>query len=81
MKFQGFIGPSYNLTTVDIDAQRCINMYPQMVESGLGKEGQVASLVSTPGLQLLANLGTDPNRGIYTASNGTLVRCELKHSI
>lgn len=72
MKFQGFIGPSYNLTTVDIDAQRCINMYPQMVESGLGKEGQVASLVSTPGLQLLANLGTDPNRGIYTASNGTL---------
>lgn len=72
MKFQGFIGPSYNLTTVDIDAQRCINMYPQMVESGLGKEGQVASLVSTPGLSLLATVGNGPIRGMYTSSAGVL---------
>jgi hypothetical protein len=70
MKFQGFIGPSYKLNTVDVDAQRCINLYPQITESGKGKEGEVASLVSTPGLTLLTTLGSGPIRGQYTASNG-----------
>ena len=72
MKFKGFIGSSYNLNTIDVDSQRCINLYPEVTESGLGKEGEVATLVSTPGLSLLATLSTGPIRGIYTGSNGVL---------
>lgn len=37
---------------------------------GTGKEKEVASLVATPGLNLLASIGTGPIRGVYTASNG-----------
>ncbi len=70
MRFPGFIGPSYKLNSVNVDCQRCINMYPEMNESGRGKEQEVASLVSTPGLRLLNEIGDGPIRGDYTASNG-----------
>lgn len=72
MKFQGFIGPSYVLNTVDVDLQRSINLFPELTESGFGKEGEVASLVATPGKELKVTLGSGPIRGVYTATNGTL---------
>lgn len=72
MKFQGFIGPSYKLNTVDIDCQRCINLYPEKTESGLGKEGEIASLVSTPALLTKVTLGDGPIRGTYRTSTGVL---------
>jgi hypothetical protein len=62
MKFQGFIGPSYTLRTVNVDAQRCVNMYPEMVESGVGKSGDIAYLASTPGLRKIFTVGTGPIR-------------------
>lgn len=65
MKFNGFVGPSYTLNSVNIDCQRCVNLYPEVIESGTGKEAQVAYLKSTPGLELLFTVGTGPIRLIH----------------
>lgn len=70
MRFPGFIGPSYRLESVNVDCQRCVNLYPEVSESGSSKEKEVASLVSTPGLSLLVTIGDGPIRGQYKASNG-----------
>ena len=42
-----------------------MNLYPERDELGTGKDGEVASLISTPGLGLLATIGNGPIRGIY----------------
>lgn len=72
MRFKGFIGPSYTLQSVNVDCQRCINLYPEMDEVGSAHEGEVASLVSTPGLRLLLALPTMPVRGIFCDSKKVL---------
>lgn len=72
MRFAGFIGASYMLQSVNVDCQRCINLYPEMDEAGTGNEGEIASLVATPGLKLLCTLPTGPVRGTYTDSTGQL---------
>jgi hypothetical protein len=72
VRFPGFIGPSYTLQSVNVDCQRCVNLYPEMDESQGGDEGEVASLVSTPGLSLLATLPTGPVRNTFTDSSGQL---------
>lgn len=72
MRFQGFVGPSYTLQSVNADCQRCVNLYPEMNEVGRGKEGEVASLVSTPGLSLKATLSVGPTRGLYYSSDNVL---------
>lgn len=72
MRFVGFIGPSYTAQSVNVDAQRCVNLYPELDDLGTGKEREVASLVSTPGLTLLLTLPTSPIRGVYQASTGTV---------
>lgn len=51
MKFEGFIGGSYELSSVSVDCQACINMYPEIIDSGRGKEGQTVYLKPTPGLK------------------------------
>ncbi len=75
MRFTGFIGPSYTLQSVNADCQRCVNLYPELNEVGTGKNKEIASLVSTPGLRFLNTLNdteTGNIRGLYTASNGEL---------
>jgi hypothetical protein len=72
MRFPGFIGPSYTLQSVNVDCQRCVNLFPEMNELGTGKEREVASLVPTPGLRLLLTLPDSPVRGQWRASDGTL---------
>lgn len=71
-RFVGFIGPSYESRSKNVDAQRCINLYPELNELGTGKEKEVASLIWTPGLSSLCTVGDGPIRGAYTASNGEL---------
>lgn len=68
--FPEFVGPSYTLPSVNIDAQRCVNLYPELDALGTGKERNVAALVSTPGLRLIATAELGPIKAIYTASNG-----------
>jgi hypothetical protein len=72
MRYAGFIGPSYTLESVNVDCQRCVNLYPEMNQLGTGKEREVAFLAPTPGLRLLLTLGATPVRGIWYASNGQL---------
>lgn len=70
MKLKGFIGPAYTLESVNVDAQRCVNLYPRLVESGAGKEGQVAYLKETPGLEQLCTVGAGPIRLIHIDTAG-----------
>lgn len=72
VRFPGFIGPSYTLSSVNVDCQRCMNLYPEMDALGTGKEHEVASLVSTPGLTLLCTLPASPVRGAWVSSKGVL---------
>jgi hypothetical protein len=70
LRFPGFIGPSYTLQSVNVDCQRTVNLFPEMDQLGTGKEGEVAALVPTPGLELLLTLPESPVRGVWRASNG-----------
>lgn len=70
MRFKGFVGGAYNLRNVQYDCQRTINWYPEVNELGLGKEGDPAQLVPTPGLVPLIENLDGPSRGGYVASNG-----------
>lgn len=72
MRFAGFIGPSYTSQSVNVDCQRCVNLFPEINALGTGKEREVASLVPTPGLRLLVTLPESPVRGLWCASNGEL---------
>ncbi len=66
----GFIGPTYQLSSVNVDGQRCINLYPELNELGTGKDKEIASLLGTPGLRLLTTLAANgPTRGSWTADN------------
>lgn len=58
------IGGAYVARSVDINAQRCINLYPETEGEG-GKN--VAALIGTPGLDDFADLGTGkPVMGLHT---------------
>lgn len=69
-RFVGFIGPSYTHSSLNVDCQRCVNWYPEINELGTGKDREVASLVRTPGLKLLATLGLGPIRGSHVTDSG-----------
>jgi hypothetical protein len=72
MRFPGFIGASYKAQSVNVDCQRCVNLYPETTESKTGKEQEVGSLVQTPGLKALLTLPNAPVRGVYATSTGLL---------
>ena len=63
MKFPGFIGQAYNLVNRNVDAQRLINWFPEMVESGSGKTE--AYFKMTPGLTKLFDVGSGPVRCVH----------------
>lgn len=68
MKFPGFVGPAYTLSSLNAAAQRCVNFYPEIVEV---EEEKRIILQPTPGLELFATLPAGPVRGMY-ALNGHL---------
>lgn len=71
MRFPGFIGPSYNLDSVAIDAQRSVNWYLRATESGAGKEGEAAALIDRPGYDELVSVGAGlPQRGSLETTTG-----------
>jgi hypothetical protein len=85
MRFPGFIGASYNLDSVAIDAQRCVNWFLRVTESGSGKEGDPAALIDRPGYDELVNVGDGlPQRGsietttgvYYTVNGGRLFKVD-----
>lgn len=50
----GFVGPTYASQSLNADAQRTINWYPESIESGQGKSA--LAMYPTPGLALFATL-------------------------
>lgn len=83
MRLRGFIGQSYNLDAKSIDAQRSVNLFPRVNESGTSKEQEVIALIDTPGLSEKVNVGDGlPQRGsiktttdvYYTVNGGKLFK-------
>jgi hypothetical protein len=72
VRFKGFIGPAYTLKSLNVEAQRCVNLYPEMNEAGTGKEGEVAHLLATPGLTNILDVGNGPIRMIYEDPRQTI---------
>jgi hypothetical protein len=71
IKFNGFIGGSYQNATLNADAQRSMNLYVETVESGDGKSNQI--LLGTPGLTAFVTLPTSPVRGVWAGENRLFV--------
>jgi hypothetical protein len=71
VKFDGFIGPSYSLEAPSANAQRALNVYPELQEAGPRKQNQYR-YVGCPGLRRKATLGSGPLRGVHWSSTGQL---------
>jgi hypothetical protein len=69
VNFEAFIGPSYTTRSTNFDAERSVNLYPELDEGGSAKGRK--SLVGTPGYSVLATLPASPVRGIF-AGDGVL---------
>lgn len=73
MKFHGFVGPTYELNSVNVDCQRCVNLIPEIIESGTGKEASTIYYKSSEGLQKIAEVGTGPIRMVHVDYSGQLI--------
>lgn len=66
------VGGSYRSRSLNLDAQRTINLYPVLGESGTAKT--VKALFGTPGKRLLATLGGSMGaRGVYRPTKGDAI--------
>src|ERR1041385_1228025 len=63
MHYPSFISGSYESASAGADCQKTVNLYPELVESGAGKNKAI--LRGTPGLALWLDLGEGPVRGMY----------------
>ena len=67
----GFIGPSYNAPSIYVDAQECINFFPEIDPLKQPGSRGVVALYPTPGISIQATLQTaSPVRGMRTVSGG-----------
>lgn len=66
------VGGSYRARSVNLDAQRTVNFYPVLGESGTAKS--IKALYGTPGKRLLVDLaGMDGSRALYRPTSGALI--------
>ncbi|MGH7447901.1 MAG: hypothetical protein ACRELT_10105 [Longimicrobiales bacterium] len=63
MRFDGFVGPTYESDSKAADAQRAVNVYPELLESGTAKNR--FGFYGTPGLTTFCTLPTAPVRGLW----------------
>jgi hypothetical protein len=70
VKFEGFVGPTYHTDyyAATVAGQRCINLYPEVDQSGSGKVRIFYR--NTPGLGTFTTLPTAPVRGLFVAGGG-----------
>jgi hypothetical protein len=73
MRPLALVGPSYTARSLNFDASRCVNLYPEASGSGLSKS--IAMLVGCPGLSRFATLAGGGVRGAirFTASLAVVV--------
>ena len=69
-RFPNFVGPSYTSQSRIADGERCVNWFPEPVESAGGKAAWV--LYPTPGLDLVCTLADAPVRGLWSQNGRTL---------
>lgn len=62
----GIVGPSSQERSLPFNAERSVNLYPVLDQSGK----EVNALYGTPGLNLFTTAGSGPGRGGFSASNG-----------
>ena len=62
-----FVGGSYESRSLSADAQRAMNVYPEGIESGTGKNA--ASMYTRPGLSLFCQPNPGPGRGLWPGEN------------
>lgn len=72
MRLPGFVGATYQLRSLKASPERCVNLFPELIESRSGANQEIGYLLQTPGYRRLATLGTGPIRGIYPTSTGRL---------
>lgn len=65
-----FVGPSYTARTKNLDAQQCINLYPEL---GGPTSKTVAALIGTPGLSLWKTLEGGVIRGMLRFSTDLMI--------
>lgn len=66
--FKDIVGPTYTLSSINAECQRCVNMYVETIESGKGKNQYW--LKPTPGLLEFCDLEATPVKRLHTAANG-----------
>lgn len=71
-RFPGFIGATYQSRSIKADCERCLNLYPELIESRNAPNGEIGYLPQVPGLRRLATIGPGPIRGVYTTPTGRL---------
>ena len=65
------VGGAYRARAKAFDAQRCVNLYPEV--SGSGTSLSVAALYGTPGLAPWGEFGTGPTRGQLRFNSSTMI--------
>lgn len=65
MKFESFTGGSYESRSRIADGEKTVNLFPELIESGQGKNR--VCLYGSPGLQHFATLPDGPIRGIWSS--------------
>ena len=63
-----FVGASYQARSRTFDAQRCVNLYPELSQSGPAPSKSVMALIGTPGLALWSALAGGGIRGLLRFS-------------
>jgi hypothetical protein len=71
----GFCGPTYQSESVNVDAQRAVNLYPEIVESQQGRSP--FALYPRPGLKLAVNLPGESSVPQLFAQNGRMFAAGL----
>lgn len=67
-----FVGPAYAARSKNLDAQRTVNLFPVVDQSGGAKT--ISAMYGTPGLRLLATLGGSGGiRGAHRPSTGDAI--------
>jgi hypothetical protein len=69
MDYQGFVGPSYVSQSRIASADRCVNWYPERIESPVGKTR--GALYPCPGFELFATLTDSPVRALHHINGRT----------
>ena len=64
----GFVGPSYEASSIYQEAQECINFYPEIDPLKPPGSRGVVALYPTPGLTSIFQLNNAPVRGMRTLS-------------